>query len=75
MVNFIEADNILDSRQSGYRGSRSTQIALLRFCQYVRRAVDGGRITILVLFDFSKALDTVGHLMLFKALCDGYFRI
>ena len=36
-----------------------TQSALLRVCHDVRRAVDLGQVTILVLFDFSKAFDTV----------------
>ena len=52
---------MLDSRQSGFRCGFSTQSALLRVCHDVRRAVDLGQVTILVLFDFSKAFDTVCH--------------
>ena len=37
------------------------QSALLRVYHDVRRAVDLGQVTILVLFDFSKAFDTVCH--------------
>ena len=54
-------NNILDCRQSGFRGGYSPQSALLRVCHDVRHAVDMGRATILVLFDFSKAFDTVSH--------------
>ena len=54
-------NNILDCRQSGFRGGYSTQSTLLRVCHDVRHAVDVGRVNILVLFDFSKAFDTVSH--------------
>ena len=54
-------NNILDCRQSGFRGGYSTQSALLRVCHDVHHAVDMGRVTILVPFDFSKVFDTVSH--------------
>ena len=52
---------MLDPRQSGYRSGFSTQTALIRVCHDVRQAVDSRCVTILVLFDFSKAFDTVSH--------------
>ena len=61
ITDFIVANEVLDSRQSGFRCGFSTQSALLRVCHDVRRAVDLGQVTILVLFDFSKAFDTVCH--------------
>ena len=57
IIEYITTNDILDCRPSGFRGGYSTQSALLR----VRHAVDMGRVTILVLFDFSKAFDTVSH--------------
>ena len=47
-------------------GSRVTGLvlvhsALLRVCHDVRQAVDAQCVTILVLFDFSKAFDTISH--------------
>ena len=67
IIEYITINNILDCRQSGFRGDYSTQSALLRVCHDVRHAVDIGQVTILVLFDFSKAFDTVSHSkLLFK---------
>ena len=60
ITDFIVA-NVLNSRQSGFRCRFSTQSALLRVCRDIRRAVDLGQVTILVLFNFSKAFDTVYH--------------
>ena len=61
IIEYITINNILDCRQSGFRGGYSTQSALLRVCHDVRHAVDMGRVAILVLFDFSKAFDTLSH--------------
>ena len=61
IIEYINMNNIFDCRQSGFRGGYSTQSALLRVCHDVRHAVDMGRVTILVLFDFSKAFDTVSY--------------
>ena len=61
IIEYININNILDSRQSGFRGRYSTQSALLRVCHDVRHAVDMGRVTSLVLFTFSKAFVTVSH--------------
>ena len=61
IIEYINMNNILDCRQSAFRGGYSTHSALLRVCHDVRHAVDMGRVTILVLFDFSKVFDTVSH--------------
>ena len=61
ITDFIVTNEVLDSRQSGFRCGYSAQSALRRVCHDVRRAVDLGQMTILVLFDFSKAFDTVCH--------------
>ena len=61
MTEFTVMNNLLDPRQSGYKSGFSTQSALLRVCHDVRRAVDARCVTILVLFDFSKAFDTISH--------------
>ena len=61
ITDFIVANEVLDSRQSGFRCGFSTQSALLWVCHEICRAVDLGQVTILVLFDFSKAFDTVCH--------------
>lgn len=67
-MTFINTNNILDPRQSGFRKGYSTQSALLRIYQDIRQAVDERKITILVLFDFSKAFDLVPHPILLSKL-------
>ena len=61
LTSFIVSNNILDPHQSGYGGGFSTQSALLRVCHDVRRAVDDGCVTLLVLFDFRKTFDTISY--------------
>ena len=56
VTNFIVANDVLDSRQSGFRCGLSTQSALLRVCHDVRRAVDLGQVTTLVLFILARPL-------------------
>ncbi|XP_036143385.1 uncharacterized protein LOC118645784 [Monomorium pharaonis] len=68
IMQFLDENNLLNSYQSGYRKSHSTQTALLRLCHNIRCAADKRHITILVLFDFSKAFDTVSHTILLSKL-------
>ncbi|XP_071652803.1 uncharacterized protein [Temnothorax longispinosus] len=68
ITDFIESHHILDSRQSGYRKCFSTQSALLRLFHDIKYGVDVGEVLILVLFDFSKAFDTVSHHLLLTKL-------
>lgn len=68
VTRFISENNLLDQRQSGYRSGYSTQSALLRVGDDIRSGIDYGLITILILFDFSKAFDTVSHVRLLMKL-------
>ncbi|XP_071578618.1 uncharacterized protein [Temnothorax nylanderi] len=68
IVDFINSQHILDDRQSGYRKGYSTQSALLRIFHDITSGVDVGEVLILVLFDFSKAFDTVCHFLLLTKL-------
>lgn len=56
---FLADYNILNPRQSAYRPHHNTQTALLRVTNDIKFAIDRKLITIMVLFDFSKAFDTV----------------
>ena len=60
----MERNNLFEPRQSGFRATRSTQYALLRIVHDVRLNIDTRLLTILILFDFSKAFDTIPHLNL-----------
>lgn len=68
IVKYLDDNNILDPRQSGFRKGFSTQSALVRLADDVRKAIDDRKLTILILFDFSKAFDTIPHLRLLEKL-------
>lgn len=57
-----------DPCQSAYRVGHSTQTALLKVTNDIREAADGRMVTFLVLFDFSRAFDSVGHDRLLEKL-------
>ena len=68
IVKYITCNNILDPKQSRFRSGYSTQTALLRLSDDVRKSVDDRKVTILILFDFSKTFDTIPHLGLLNKL-------
>lgn len=65
---YLEERELLDPRQSGFRPGFSAQSALLRLTDDIRRGVDDCRLTILVLFHFSKAFDSIPHATLLEKL-------
>lgn len=65
---YLDQHHILPSEQSGFRPFHSCGSALLNIKDDILRAKDAGLITALVLFDFSKAFDTINHSMLL-AIC------
>ena len=68
LLNFLEINTMLDSRQAEYRLGDSPQTALLCVTVDAREALGSEMITILFLFDFSKAFDTIPHKTLLKKL-------
>ena len=65
---YLIKNNKLDPYQSGFRKNFSTQSALLKITDDIRLAIDRKMVTILVLFDFSKAFDRVNHAKLLAKL-------
>ena len=61
---FIEEKGLLDEFQTGYRANHSTQTALLKLTDNIRVRIRNKKVTLLLLFDFSKAFDTVCHVRL-----------
>lgn len=68
IMSFIETNHIFHPRQSGFRSLHSSQPALLKLTDDISRGIDHRKLTILVLFDFSKAFDTVSQLILLTKL-------
>lgn len=67
-VAFLNRSGYNDPTQFGFCAGGSTQAALLRVMDDIRRGIDSRKFTILVLFDFSKAFDTVDHCTLIRKL-------
>ena len=56
---YLNANKILDPRQTGFRQHSCTTTALLKLTEDIRRGMTNRQITFLLQFDFSKAFDTI----------------
>lgn len=65
---FLETNRVLSNFQSGFRSKHSTTSALLKVTDDVRWAMDKKLVTILTLFDYSKAFDCVYYPLLLHKL-------
>ena len=61
IIQYLENNKLLDKYQFGFRRAHSTQSALLNLLEHIRRAIDNKQVVILILFDFSKAFDSLDH--------------
>ena len=67
---YLETKLFLDPLQTGFRTGHSTQTCLLKLTDDIRLGMDKQLVTLLLLFDFSKAFDSVCHVRLLKKLLD-----
>uniref|UniRef100_A0A803SWN1 Reverse transcriptase domain-containing protein n=1 Tax=Anolis carolinensis TaxID=28377 RepID=A0A803SWN1_ANOCA len=58
----------LESCQSGFRPGHGTEMALVALVDDLRRELDRGSVTLLVLLDISAAFDTIDHGILLRRL-------
>ena len=65
---FLEQNNLLDPRQACYRRNHSTDTAFAAGTEDIRFAMEQSKITILIVFDFSKAFDSIPHKRLLQKL-------
>ena len=61
VYSFLEANNVIYSRQFGFRKSYSTTHALISMVERLRRCLDDGNVAVGVFVDLQKAFDTVDH--------------
>ena len=67
---YLETRLYLDSLQTGFRSGHSTPLCLLKLTDDIRLGIEKQHVTLLLLFDFSKAFDSVCHVRLLKKLLD-----
>lgn len=65
---YFETNRLLSPNQSGCRPGYSTHTALLKLTNDVRLAMNRDQVTILLLYDFSKAFNSIDHFMLLQIL-------
>ena len=58
---FVEANNLLGLFQSYYKKGKGTQTALLGVLEETRLAIEDGKMTMIVLFDYTEAFDCITH--------------
>ena len=73
LINHINAENIYNNTQSGFRKGHSTTSLLLKFRDDIQSAMNKHEITLSVLIDYSKAFDTLNHELLLKKLVEFNF--
>lgn len=71
LVNYIDKKKILFQFQFGFRKGHSTAEAITDITNTLRKAIDNNLYTSGVFLDFSKAFDTVNHMILLSKL-DAY---
>ena len=67
---FLESRLFYDPLHIGFRTGHSTQACLLKLTDHIRLGIDKQLVTLLLLFYFSKAFDSVCHVRLLKKLFD-----
>lgn len=68
LAKYLEDNNILPQKQSGFRKGHSTSTALLDVVDNLLGAQDRGMVSILVLLDFSRAFDSLNINLLLSKL-------
>ena len=68
VVSFLERFSILSDSQHGFRKGRSTESASAKLFEFVCNKVDKGNYVVTILFDLSKAFDSVNKDILVDTL-------
>ena len=68
ILNFLNINQILPVKQSGFRPGYSCESALCDITDDILKATNDGKVSVLVLLDFSKAFDMLNHKILLAIL-------
>ena len=68
LYKFLKKQNILYSRQYGFRPSHSTSDAVTTFVADIMTSLEDGKYSTAVLLDLSKAFDTIDHNILLRKM-------
>lgn len=68
ITEYLTTSDLLNNFQSGFRKKHSTCTALSEVCYDISKLLDDSQFCILVLIDFSKAFDTMSHMLLCQKL-------
>ena len=68
ITEYLNKNSLLDPLQAGFRKHHSTQTALLKLTEDIRIGIDNRKLTLLLLFDFSKAFDKISPTKLLRKL-------
>ena len=68
ITEYLNSNNLLDPLQVGFRRHHSTRTTLLKLTDEIRMAIYKKKVTLLLLFDFSKTFDSVSPSKLLRKL-------
>ena len=66
--NHLSKNNILYSKQHGFRTGHSTAMSLINLQEQISAAIDNNEFSVGIFIDLAKAFDTVDHVILLKKL-------
>ena len=72
VMSYLNNSNLLHTHQTAYRRHHSTETAVTKVYSDILGAADDGKLSLLILLDFSAAFDLVDHSILIKRLESTY---